>query len=459
MSTPHDYAHANAEHFRNQLFDLLRIPSISAYTKTHSDKVRAAAQWLAADLRAIGVSAVEVLETPGHPVVYGEWMGAGEGAPTVLIYGHYDVQPADKVKDKWSSEPFEPEIRDGILYARGSSDDKGQAFIHVKAVEAYLKTVGKLPVNVKFLLEGEEEVGSPNLQPFIAANVEKLKADVCLISDSGMPTIDQPAVITSVRGLTYMEIHVWGPALDLHSGQYGGVVHNPALALVQILSKMHNADNSIAVPGFYDDVLPLTPADREALARTDIPEEILRRDSGVPALWGEPGYNNREKTGARPTFEINGLYSGHIEEGAKTVLPARAMAKVSCRLVANQDTMRIYEQVRDYVASITPPTVHSEVKLLNRGEPATIPIDNPAIQAAARAYAKSWGGQPPLFLREGGSIPVVADFQRYLHTPVVMMGYGLNNDGAHGPDEHFSVEMFHRGIDTAITFLEEVSRI
>ncbi len=451
----HEFAHANAERFRQQLMELVRIPSVSAYASTHAGEVRRAAEWIANDMRRIGVQNVELLPTGGNPVVFGEWLSAGANAPTVLMYGHYDVQPA-AMKDGWSSEPFEPIIReDGFMYARGSSDDKGQMFTHIKAVESILATRGKLPVNVKFLIEGEEEVGSKNLESFIAANVERLKADVCVISDTGFMHKDQPVITYALRGLTYMEIHVWGPKQDLHSGGYGGIVHNPALALVQILSKMHNADNSVAVPGFYDDVKGLSAEEREAMKATDISIETLKADTGVSQAWGEAAYTLRERIGARPTLEINGLYSGHIEEGAKTVLPARAMAKVSCRLVANQNSVKIYELVRDYVASLTPPTVRSEVKLLNRGEPALTPIDTPAMNAAIRAYEQGWG-KAPLFLREGGSIPVVSDFQKYLHTPVLMMGFGLNNDGAHGPDEHYSMEMFHKGIDTMIYLFDEI---
>lgn len=458
MTTPHEYAKANAEKFRNQLFDFLKIPSISAFATTHTGYIQQAAQWIAEDLQRIGATKIEIMPTKGNPVVYAEWLNAGENAPTVLVYGHYDVQPADMKLDGWSSEPFEPEIRDGFIYARGSSDDKGQMFIHMKALEAYLATQGSAPVNLKFLFEGEEEVGSANLTEFILANLELLKADVCVISDSGMRELSEPAIVSSVRGMTYMELHVQSPSVDLHSGGYGGAVHNPALALVQILSQMHNADNSIAVPGFYDDVIPLTAVDREALKATDISEETLKQETGVSVSWGEAEYTIRERIGARPTFEINGLYSGHTSEGAKTVLPARAMAKISCRLVANQDSLKVFELVRDYVAKITPPGVRTEVKLLNHGEPASTDLESPAMKAAFRAYEKGWGAKP-IFIREGGSIPVVADFQRYLHIPVIMMGYGLNTDGAHGPDEHYSVEMFHRGIDTAIQFLEEVKNI
>ncbi|MBW4438670.1 MAG: dipeptidase [Pleurocapsa minor GSE-CHR-MK-17-07R] len=447
------WARENGSTFENQLFDLLRIPSISAESQ-HKGDVLAAAEWIAANLKAIGAEHVQVIATPGHPIVYGDWLHA-PGAKTVLIYGHYDVQPA-QMSDGWHTDPFEPVVKDNIVYARGSSDDKGQMFIHIKALEAYLKTNGGAPVNVKFLLEGEEEISSKNLMAFLQANQELLAADVCVISDSGSFAIESPAIVTSVRGISYMEIHVQGPATDLHSGGYGGIVHNPALALAQIIAKMHNADNSVAVPGFYDDVVQLTPADRDNLMKTDISEAALKGDTQVPQSWGEAGYTLRERLGARPTLEINGILSGWTGEGSKTVLPAKAMAKVSCRLVANQHPERIYELVRDYVASITPPTVTSRVVLLNKGEPALIDPNIPEMQAAFRAYASGWGSEP-VFLREGGSIPIVVDIQRVLGMPVIMMGYGLNNDGAHGPDEHYSLEMFHRGIQTAICFLGEMA--
>jgi acetylornithine deacetylase/succinyl-diaminopimelate desuccinylase-like protein len=449
------YARQHASEFQEQLYALLRIPSVSTDTQHKEDMTRAAG-WLAAEMLRVGLDKAEVLPTGGHPVVYGEWMGAGANAKTVLVYGHYDVQPAE-MTDGWSSEPFEPEERDGFIYARGCSDDKGQAFIHVKAIEAYLQTQGKAPVNVKFLIEGEEEIGSKNLTEFIQANTDRLRADVCVISDSGMPSIEQPSIVYALRGLTYMEVHVQGSKLDLHSGSYGGIVHNPALALAQIICKLHNADNSIAVPGFYDDVLSLSDEERAELLKNDIREETLRRVTGVSQSWGEDGYTLRERQSARPTLEVNGLLSGFTGEGAKTVLPARAMAKISCRLVANQNPVRIYELVRDYVARITPPTVTSEVRLLNQGDPAIVDIHAPEMQAAVAAYERGWGVRP-IFMREGGSIPVVADFRRELGIPVLLMGYGLNTDGAHGPDEHFSVEMFHRGIETAICFLEEVGK-
>ncbi len=456
MTTPRDYAREQAQAFDQQLFDLIRIPSVSTEPERKGD-VRRAAEWIAADLRRIGANNVELLETGGHPVVYGDWLGAGADAPTVLVYGHYDVQPAT-MADGWTSDPFEPVVRDGMIYARGSSDDKGQMFIHIKALESYLATEGKAPVNLKFMIEGEEEVGSIHLGEFIRANQERYKADVCLISDTGMRDINLPAITYALRGLTYMQLEVWGPARDLHSGGFGGMVHNPALALAQIISKLHNADNSVAVPGFYDDVLVLTDEERAELAKQDITEETIKQVTGIPASWGEEGFTLRERLGARPTLEINGLLSGWTGEGAKTVLPAKAMAKISCRLVANQDPFKIYEAIKAYIASIAPPTVHFELKLVGHPSPAAqVDIQTPEMQAAVRAYEIGWGARP-IFTREGGSIPVVGDFKSELGLPSILMGYGLNTDGAHGPDEHFSIEMFHRGIDTAIVFLEELAK-
>ncbi len=455
MASPREYAREHAQQFREQLYDLVRIPSVST-DPAHKGDVRRAGEWIASEMRRIGANHVELLETGGHPVVYGDWLGAGEDAPTVLIYGHYDVQPAE-MADGWTSEPFEPVERNGMIYARGSSDDKGQMFIHIKALESYLASEGKAPVNIKYMIEGEEEIGSFHLPDFIRANKERFKADVCVISDTGMRDIHQPAITYGLRGMTYMQLDVTGPAHDLHSGGFGGMVHNPALALAQIIARLHNPDNSIAVPGFYDDVVALSTEERAELAKQDIPEETLKQDAGVPASWGEAAYTLRERISARPTMEINGLLSGWTGTGAKTVLPAKAMAKISCRLVANQDPYKIYELVKQYVAQITPPSIRSEVTLINAGYPALVDVHTPAMQAAVRAYERGWG-VTPIFAREGGSIPVVADFKNELGLDSLLMGYGLNTDGAHGPDEHFSVEMFHKGIDTAICFLEELAK-
>lgn len=459
-NTPSDraraYSREHADRFRKELHDLLKIPSLSG-DPAHAGDVRRAADWLADHLRELNLANVEVMPTDGHPVVYGEWLGAGPDSPTALVYGHYDVVPAS-VEDGWDTEPFEPVEKDGKIYARGATDDKGQLFIHIKALESYLRTGDGPPVNMKFLLEGEEEVSSPNLRPFLEANLDLLQADVCIISDSSMPTIDEPSILHSLRGMTYVEIEVEGPHDDLHSGFYGGAVHNPALALVEILSKLHNPDHSIAVPGFYDDVVPLTDVERAEIAKTAISDEQLTDATGIPAIWGEADYTIKERVTARPTLEINGIGSGWTGPGPKTIIPAKAMAKVSCRLVGNQDPQKIYEQIKSYVESITPDTVQVSVNLVTTGEPALIDFTIPEMQAAARAYERGWGAIPA-FTRGGGSIPVVADFSNMMNMPVVMMGYGLDTDGLHGTNEHFTIEMFHRGIETAIVYLDELANM
>ncbi len=450
------YSRQHGERFVTELFELLRIPSMSA-DPAHAGDIRAAADWLAASLTAIGAQNVAIMPTAGHPVVYGDWLGAGPDAPTVLVYGHYDVVPA-AVEDGWDTPPFEPVIIDGQIFARGSTDDKGQLYIHAKALESYLQTGDGPPVNMKFLLEGEEEISSPNLGPFIAEHLDLLKADVVVISDSSMPNMEEPAIMHSLRGMTYVEIHVTGPHDDLHSGFFGSAVHNPALALVEILAQLHNADHSIAIPGFYDDVVPLTDEERAEIAKTDMSEEQLLSATGSPAPWGEAAFTIRERVSARPTLEINGLLSGWTGPGPKTIIPATAMAKVSCRLVGNQDPHKIFEQFRDYVASITPDTVTVRVDLLTTGEPALIDFTIPEMQAAVRAYETAWGHRP-VFTRGGGSIPIVADIISLMHVPVVMMGYGLDTDGLHGTNENFGVENFQRGIETAIVYLEELANL
>lgn len=450
------YARANGERFVQELEELLRIPSIST-DPAHAGDIRRAAEWLAEGLRQAGAENVAVMETAGYPVVYGDWLGAGPEKPTVLVYGHYDVVPAAK-EDGWDTEPFEPVIKDGRIFARGATDDKGQLSIHVKALEAYLRSGDGPPVNLKFLLEGEEEVSSPNLRPFIEEHLDLLKADVCVISDSSMPAIDSPMITHSLRGMTYIEVKVEGPHDELHSGFYGGAVHNPALALVEILSRMFNPDHSIAVPGFYDDVVTLTETERTEIAKTDMSEAQLLEATGVPAPWGEDAFTIRERVSARPTLEINGLASGWTGPGPKTIIPATAMAKISCRLVGNQDPRDIYEKLKTYITSLAPPTVKVTVDLLTTGEPALIDFTLPEMQAAARAYEIGWGATP-VFTRGGGSIPIVADIAHLMQIPVVMMGYGLDTDGLHGTNEHYSLEMFARGIETAIVYLEELARL
>lgn len=450
------YSRANGERFLDELKEMLRIPSLSG-DPAHAGDIRRMAQWLETHLAGLGLDRVEIMETAGHPVVYGEWLGAGPDKPTVLVYGHYDVVPAE-LADGWNSDPFEPVVKDGKIYARGATDDKGQLFVHVKALESYLKTAGAAPVNLKLLLEGEEEVSSPNLKPFIVEHLELLRADVAVISDTSMRSIEEPAILHSLRGMTYIEIEVHGPRDDLHSGLWGGAVHNPAQALAEILARMFNADHSIAVPGFYDDVVPLTPEERAMIAKTDLTPEQYMASTGVPAVWGDAAFNIRERISARPTLDINGLWSGWSGPGPKTIVPAKAGCKLSCRLVGNQDPHKIFELLKAYIESLTPPTVTVEVRLLTTGKPALFPFDSPAMQAAARAYVAGWGAQP-LFTRGGGSIPVVADIADLMGIPVVLMGFGLDDDGLHSPNERYSIEMFQRGIETTIVYLEELANV
>ena len=450
------YSRSHGQAHVQELFEMLRIPSLSG-DPAHAADVRRMAEWLAAHMHGLGLANVQVMATAGHPVVYGEWLGAGPDKPTVLVYGHYDVVPA-AMEDGWGTPPFEPVIKDGKIYARGATDDTGQLFIHVKALEAYLKTAGAAPVNVKFLIEGEEEVSSPNLLPFIQEHLDLLKADVCVISDSSMAAIEEPAITHSLRGMTYMEIEVHGPTDDLHSGFWGGATHNPALALVEILGKLYNPDQTISVPGFYDDVVALTDEERRMIAKNPLSDEQFMAATGVPALWGDERFTIRERVSARPTLDINGLWSGYSGPGPKTIIPAKAGCKISSRLVGSQDPDKIYQLVKQYVESIAPPTVHVEVRLLTTGRPALISFDLPQMQAAVRAYEKGWG-HVPIFTRGGGSIPVVADITSLMGIPVVMMGYGLDTDGLHSPNEHYSVEMFERGIETAIVYLEELAQL
>jgi acetylornithine deacetylase/succinyl-diaminopimelate desuccinylase-like protein len=450
------YARENADRFKDELFEMLRIPSLSGDPAFAAD-VRRMAEWLANHMESLGLSRVAVMETAGHPVAYGEWMGAGPDKPTVLVYGHYDVVPAE-MEDGWDTPPFEPVERDGRVYARGATDDKGQLFIHVKALESYLATSRRAPVNVKFLIEGEEEVSSPNLTPFIVEHMDLLAADVCVISDSSMRVIEEPAITHSLRGMTYIEIEVTGPREDLHSGFFGGATHNPALGLVEILLKLYNEDNTIAVPGFYDDVVDLTEPERAMIEKTAMTEEQFRDATGVPGVWGDARYTIKERISARPTLDINGMWSGYSGPGPKTIIPSVAGAKLSSRLVGNQDPERIFELLKAHIDSIAPPTLNVSVSLLTTGKPALIPFDIPEMQAAARAYEKGWGHEP-VFTRGGGSIPVVADITDKMGIPVVMMGYGLDTDGLHSPNEHYSLEMFGRGIETAIVYLEELGEL
>ena len=443
------YAQAHRADALNELKELLRIPSISAQPD-HAADVRRAADWLAEHMRSIGLHGVQVFPTEGHPIVYGEWLDA-PGAPTVLVYGHYDVQPVDPV-DLWQTPPFEPTERDGVLLARGAADDKGQVFIHLKAVEAYLKTDRKLPVNIKFVVEGEEEVSSVNLAPFVRAHTDRLRADVVLISDTGWIAPGVPSLVYGLRGLTYMEVEVVGPRRDLHSGEFGGAVHNPIQVLCELLAQLKDDQGRILVEGFYDRVRPLSDEERDELARIPFDEAQFRAEAGVPQTWGEQGYTVLEQLGARPTLELNGIVGGYIGLGAKTVIPSRALAKVSMRLVPDQDPLEVADLVKRHVERLAPPTVQVEARLLHSGHPAMIDRHSPAVQAAASAYEAAFGRRP-VFIREGGSIPIVADFQQVLGAPSVLMGFGLPDDNLHAPNEKFGLAQFYGGIETSIHFL------
>lgn len=438
-----------------QLLDFLRIPSVSTAPE-HIADVAHCADWLADEMRSIGLNNVEIFPTAGHPVVFGQWLDAGENAPTVLFYGHYDVQPVDPL-NLWTNPPFEPTIRDGQVFARGAMDDKGQVFLQLKAIEAHLKTNGNLPVNVKVLLEGEEEIGSVNLEQFLREHKEMLACDTTLISDTAMFADNMPSITYGLRGLTYMEVTVTGANRDLHSGSFGGAIDNPANALCAMIAKLKDEFGRITIPGFYDDVLALTDEERKQFARLPHDEAEYCKANGVPATHGEFGYTTLERTWARPTLDVNGLWSGFTGDGAKTVLPAKASAKISMRLVPHQDTNDIAEKFADYVQKIAPPTVSVKVENLHGGNPAITPLDNAGIKAAVRALEKAFGVQP-YFIREGGSIPITLLFDTILNAPTVLMGFGLPNENAHSPNEHFNLQNFYRGIIASALFYDELSK-
>lgn len=437
-----------------ELFELLSIPSISALPD-HKEDVNHTAEWVAEALRKIGMENVSIHPTNGHPVVYGDWLHA-EGKPTVLIYGHYDVQPVDPLH-LWDSPPFEAEIRDDKIYARGASDDKGQTFMHLKALETILKTEGTLPLNFKFCIEGEEEIGSPNLPTFVKENKDLLAADVIVISDTTMNERGKPTICYGVRGLAGLQIDVKGPNSDLHSGLYGGGVHNPINALVQLLDSFHSEDGKVTVEGFYDDVLPLTDEERKAYEALNFDEEKERQALGVPALYGEKGYSYLERTWVRPTLDINGIYGGFQGDGIKTVIPSEAHAKITCRLVPNQDPEKIVEQLNQHIEKNKPEGVEVSLQLFDKGAPYVTPFDHPAIQAAARAYESIYQ-VPTSFTRGGGSLPIIATLDEVLHAPIVLMGFGLPTENFHAPNEHFHLENFDKGLETLCTYWFELEK-
>lgn len=444
----------NRQQYLDQLIAFLRIPSISTLS-THQADVRRAAEWLVADLTRIGLDHVQLAETAGNPVVYADWLHGGDDAPTVLVYGHYDVQPVDPL-ELWESDPFEPAFRDGCLFARGISDNKAQLFSHVKAIESMLEGNGRLPVNVKLCFDGEEEIGSPNIEPFVKANQTLLAADLVLVSDGAMLRSDQPVIEYALRGVIAAEIHVTGPRRDLHSGSYGGSVHNPAQAIAEIVAALHHADGSVAIPGFYDDVNTLSDTEREILRQVPYDEAQWRDETGALKPWGEPAYTFYERMVARPTCEVNGLWGGFQGEGSKTIIPAEAGAKISMRLVENQDANKIAQQFVAYVESLVPDTVQVSVTMEAGADAAVTSYDSPFIRAAMRAYEAGWGVKPVLS-RAGGSLPIVVTFQRELGVPFVLMPFGLD-DNRHSPNEHYRLEHFDKGLDTAVYFYHFLSK-
>ncbi len=438
-----DYQEKNKDRFLSELLELLRIPSVSAKSE-HKPDMLACAEAVKIRLIEAGVDKVEIYPTEGHPVVYAEKI-IDPSKPTVLVYGHYDVQPADPL-ELWKSGPFDPVIIDGKIFARGSCDDKGQFYMHVKALETLVQT-NTLGNNIKFCIEGEEEVGSPNLGKFVASHKELLKADCVLISDSAMISLDTPSIDIGVRGLSYIEVEVTGPNRDLHSGVYGGAVANPVTILAKMIASCHDENNHITIPGFYDDVVESTDEERKLMALAPYDENEFKTDLGVNELWGEKGYSTNERTGIRPTIELNGIWGGYQGEGAKTVLPSKATAKISARLVPNQNSVKMTEKLLDYFRKIAPLSVTVNAFEHHGGEPYMTPIDSTAYKAAAKAMETTFG-KTPIPVRGGGSIPICALFEKELGIKIVFMGFGLDSDNLHSPNEKFNLANFYKGIET-----------
>ncbi len=459
MDAALDYARQHADRFVEELKAWLRIPSIST-DPDYAPQTRQAAEWLADNLRAIGIAKVEVMDTgsadtPGHPIVYAEHH-VSDDAPTVLVYGHYDVQPPDPL-ELWDQDPFEPVVKDGNLVARGSADDKGQAFMHVKAAESYLQSGMDLPVNLKMMIEGEEESGSVNLAPFIEENKDLLAADVVLVSDTALFAPGVPSIAYGLRGLAYVEVELTGPGKDLHSGVYGGGVENPINALARMIADLHDEDHHITVEGFYDNVRDLTDEEREAYKALPFDQEAWMEEAGVTKTKSEKGYSVLEGTTGRPTLDVNGIWGGYTGKGAKTVLPSKATAKISCRLVPDQSPGEITEKLRKHFEAHVPDTMTLDFRDLHGGHGAIVDTSAPAMQAAAEAMEGVFG-QRPHFTREGGSIPVVADFKRILGLDTVLMGFGLDSDSIHSPNEKCGLDRFHQAIEAGVRFLDAYTK-
>jgi acetylornithine deacetylase/succinyl-diaminopimelate desuccinylase-like protein len=448
-----NYARQNRERFLEELKELLTIPSISTDPE-HRGDMKKAANWLSSELRRIGMNKVQILPTAGHPVVYGEWLKAGKGARTVLIYGHYDVQPPDPL-ELWSSPPFQPAVRGANLYARGSADMKGQVVACLKAVESMMQN-GGVPVNIKWLIEGEEEIGSEHLDAFIATHKKLLACDFCLNADAGILGPNEPSITTGLRGLAYFELRVQGPSKDLHSGLYGGIIHNPAQALAELIAGMHDSRGHVTLPGFYDKVRRLGTAERRNFASLPLSKKKYLEETGVPALWGEPGFTPPERLGARPTLEVNGLLSGFTGVGTKTVLPAWAMAKISCRLVPDQTVRETDAQLRAYLKKRAPKDITWELQYLHGAGAALVSEDSPAVRAMSRAMKTVWG-KGPYLLREGGSIGVVVQLQNRMRVDSLLTGFGLPDCDAHSPNEKQHLPTWYRGIETLIRFFHNLA--
>jgi len=442
-----EYIQSNQQRFLDELFEWLRIPSVSADSRYKGD-VRKAAEFIVQKLKDAGADSLELCETKGHPIVYGQKI-IDTSAPMVLVYGHYDVQPPDPL-NLWTSPPFEPVIKDGKIFARGSCDDKGQVYMHVKAFEAMMK-LNQLSCNVKFMIEGEEEVGSDNLGVFVKENKEKLKADVILISDTSLISLNHPSITVGLRGLSYLEVEVTGPNRDLHSGVYGGAVANPINVLSKMIASLHDENGRITIPGFYDKVVELTSGDRKKLNEAPFDLMDYKKDLTIDDIQGEKGYTTVERTGIRPTLDVNGIWGGYTGEGAKTVLPSKASAKISMRLVPNQDSQQIAELFTKHFLSIAPKSVKVKVTPHHGGQPAVTPTDSKAFKAASDAFVEVWG-KAPIPTRDGGSIPIVSLFKKELGLDTVLMGFGLDSDAIHSPNEHYGVKNFLIGIETIVTF-------
>ncbi|HEY0298369.1 MAG TPA: dipeptidase [Arachidicoccus sp.] len=437
------YQQENKQRFLDELLDLLRIPSISAQPEHKNDMITCAEK-VQQRLQDAGAQNVTIYSTKGHPVVFGE-IKIDELKPTVLVYGHYDVQPVEPL-NLWTNPPFEPTIKDGKIYARGSADDKGQFFMHVKALETMVQT-NSVPLNIKFIIEGEEEVGSDNLAPFLEEHKDLLKADVVLISDTSMISLDTPSIDTGVRGLSYIQVEVTGPNRDLHSGVYGGAVANPITILAQMIASLHDENNHITIPNFYDDVQVLSEDERQKLNSAPFDIEEYKKDLGVHELWGEKGYTTLERTGVRPTLELNGIWGGYTGEGSKTVLPAKAFAKISCRLVPGQDHHKITELLIKHIENIAPNTVSVKAEAYHGGNPYVTPIDSIEYQAAEKAIEATFG-KAPIPVRGGGSIPITSLFESILNCKTIFLGFGLDSDNLHSPNEKYNLENYYKGIET-----------